>query len=247
MITPEALLAYWREPILNTNILVFLNLLGALILGLCVGYERAYHGRAAGVRTYGLVCMASCALTVVSGYPHDWFGGNHTLINAMIDPTRVIQGVVTGIGFLGAGIIMKDGMNISGLTTAASIWASSAIGILVGLGFYPAAILLTALSAGFMMYGSMIENILPSRQGINFVILFRPGFLLTEEKLNEIINSRGYIVARGSLSTIYRHQQQEWQFIGISSGEKAMSLIELSNDLPAVEGIESLRLGRARN
>ena len=165
----------------------------------------------------------------------------------MIDPTRVIQGVVTGIGFLGAGIIMKDGMNISGLTTAASIWASSAIGILVGLGFYPAAILLTALSAGFMMYGSMIENILPSRQGINFVILFRPGFLLTEEKLNEIINSRGYIVARGSLSTIYRHQQQEWQFIGISSGEKAMSLIELSNDLPAVEGIESLRLGRARN
>lgn len=129
----EFLLSYWNQPMVETNLIIFLNLLGALLLGLTVGYERAYHGRAAGMRTYGLVCMASCALTVVSGYPNFWFGGNHALVAAtMIDPTRIIQGIVTGIGFLGAGIIMKDGMNISGLTTAASIWASSAIGVLVG-------------------------------------------------------------------------------------------------------------------
>ncbi len=248
ILTPEFLLSYWNEPIVATNIVVFLNLFGALLLGLVVGYERAYHGRAAGMRTYGLVCMASCALTVVAGYPGHWFGGGHTFANAMLDPTRIIQGIVTGIGFLGAGIIMKDGMNISGLTTAASIWASSAIGVLVGIGFYPAAILLTLLSAGFMMWGSKLESLLPSKQAISFVILFKPGYLLTEEKLDAIIESRGYKLAKGSISTIYRNQQQEWQFVAVSHGKgKHTSLIALSSDLPHIEGIESLRLARARN
>jgi putative Mg2+ transporter-C (MgtC) family protein len=86
------------------------------------------------MRTYGLVCMAAAALTVIAGYPTFWFGGQ---VNSYLagDPTRVIQGIVTGIGFLGAGVIMRDGLNISGLTTAASIWTCSAIGIMVGVGF----------------------------------------------------------------------------------------------------------------
>ncbi len=248
ILTQDLLLSYWNESMVNTNIIIFLNLLGALLLGLLVGYERAYHGRAAGMRTYGLVCMASCALTVISGYPNFWFGGGHTIANAMLDPTRIIQGIVTGIGFLGAGIIMKDGLNISGLTTAASIWASSAIGVLVGVGFYPAAILLAILSAGFMMWGSKFEALLPSKQAISFVILFKPGYLLTEEKLDAIIEHRGYALAKGSISTIYRNQQQEWQFVAVSHGHgKCASLIELSSDLPSIEGVESIKLARARN
>jgi putative Mg2+ transporter-C (MgtC) family protein len=73
------------------------------------------------MRTYGLVCMASCALTIIAGYPAS---GTAAMApqSALVDPTRVIQGVVTGIGFLGAGVIMREGFNISGLTTAASIW-----------------------------------------------------------------------------------------------------------------------------
>lgn len=61
---------------IETNFVIFLNLLGALILGMLLGSERAYQGRAAGIRTYGLVCMASCALTVFSGYSHFWWGSN---------------------------------------------------------------------------------------------------------------------------------------------------------------------------
>src|SRR3954470_9222061 len=121
---------FWSQPMVEVNILLFLNLAGALLLGLLVGYERAYHGRAAGMRTYGLVCMASCAITVVVGYPEFWFGGNSLPHGqSAIEATRVIQGIVTGVGVLGAGVIMKEGFNISGLTTAASIWSSSAIGI----------------------------------------------------------------------------------------------------------------------
>ncbi|CAN7484794.1 MgtC/SapB family protein [Pseudomonas sp. LjRoot71] len=94
---------FWLLPGVAVNLTLFINMLGALLLGLLVGYERSYHGRAAGMRTYGMVCMASCALTVLCIYPQHWLG-DHSL--AGVDPTRVIQGVVTGIGFLGAGLMM---------------------------------------------------------------------------------------------------------------------------------------------
>ena len=128
LLSDNLIATYWSSPMIAANIIVFLNLLGALALGLLVGYERSYHGRAAGMRTYGLVCLASAALTVVVGYPEFWFGGRgHAASNP--DVTRVIQGIVTGIGFLCSGVIIKEGFTISGLTTAASIWLVSTIGV----------------------------------------------------------------------------------------------------------------------
>src|SRR4029450_1090703 len=116
---------YWSGAFLAANAFIGLNIVGALLLGMLVGYERSYNGRAAGMGLYGLVCMASTALTVFVGYPSLWYGGTARHVPA--DATRVVQGVVTGIGFLGAGVIMKDGLSISGLTTAAAVWATSAI------------------------------------------------------------------------------------------------------------------------
>jgi hypothetical protein len=146
----QVLASYWNMAEMASNAVIFLNLLGSLALGLMVGYERSYRGRAAGMRTYGLVCMASCAIMVITGYTNHWYGGTLPAQVSAIDPARVIQGVCTGIGFLGAGVIMRDGLNISGLTTAASIWAVSAVGVLVGVGFYVAAIGL-ALMSTFLM------------------------------------------------------------------------------------------------
>ncbi|MEJ0061875.1 MAG: MgtC/SapB family protein [Alphaproteobacteria bacterium] len=237
---------YWTSTELEANLVVFGNLFVALVLGLFVGYERSYHGRAAGMKTYGLVCMASAALTAISGYPHEWFGG-HFAVTGMVDPTRTIQGIVTGIGFLGAGIIMKDGLNISGLTTAASIWAASAIGVLVGVGFYTAGTLLTLLSAGFMMWGGKIEIFLPKRHAISVVLFFKRGYILREEVLYRIASERGFDVAKGTIATIYRDGQQEWQFVAISRGRKGDSILTWSNALPALEEIESFRLSHARN
>jgi putative Mg2+ transporter-C (MgtC) family protein len=178
---PDLLGSYWNHGELATNIVILLNLAGALLLGLMVGYERSYHGRAAGMRTYGLVCMASAALTIVGGYPEFWFGGHNAHLlantNVMPDPTRVIQGIVTGIGFLGAGVIMREGFNISGLTTAASIWSASAIGILVGVGFYMAAIGLAVMSTGIMIYLSKLEAWLPSRHAVAITMKFKRDFV----------------------------------------------------------------------
>src|SRR5450830_217632 len=122
---------YWSGPAMDASLRVLANLLAALVLGAIVGYERFYHGHAAGMRTYGVVCMASAARVAIVGHPDVWFA-SHNAMATVADPTRVIQGIVTGIGFLGAGVIVHAQYSTHGLTTAASIWASSAIGSLTG-------------------------------------------------------------------------------------------------------------------
>jgi putative Mg2+ transporter-C (MgtC) family protein len=169
VLSTQQLAAYLSRPEVAANVVIFLNLLGALLLGLLVGYERSYRGRAAGMRTYGLVCMASAAFTVIAGYPEFWFGGQ-AATPQVADPTRVVQGIVTGVGFLGAGVVVKEGFSFSALNTAASIWAAAAIGVMVGIGFYAAAILLAALSALCMSVLSRLEQRLPSRSGVAIVV-----------------------------------------------------------------------------
>ena len=240
---------YWSLRHIEVNLIVFANLFGALLLGLLVGYERAYHGRAAGMRTYGLVCMASCAVTVISGYPGFWYGGSTNMAVTMVaDPTRVIQGVVTGVGFLGAGVIMKEGMNISGLTTAASIWSSSAIGILIGVGFYSAGILLAVLSASLMMWASKVEQWLPSRPAIAITLRFRPGFTPQEEVLRRVAFDRGYDVAGGTFQIQQSNDRQEWRYVAIAHGTHAgMPLSQLADELRRFDGVEEFHLAHARN
>ena len=247
MITLESLAAYWSTPEIATNLIVFLNLFGALLLGLLVGYERSYHGRAAGMRTYGLVCMASAALTVIAGYPGFWFGG-HAAVAAGAGPTRIVQGIVTGVGFLGAGVIMKEGFNISGLTTAASIWTSAVIGIMVGVGFYASAILLALLSAVCMMWVGKLENWLPSRQAVAIVLRFRKEFAPSVEVLREMALARGYEIAEGSMAIAFQDGQPEWRFTAVARGKNmGAPLTELARELTLSEGVETFRLSHARN
>lgn len=239
--------AYWSAPEVATNMIVFFNLLGALILGLIVGYERSYHGRAAGMRTYGLVCMAAAALTVIAGYPAYWFGGQANTYLAG-DPTRVIQGIVTGIGFLGAGVIMRDGLNISGLTTAASIWTCSAIGIMVGVGFYASAIMLTLLSALIMMWISKLENWLPSRPAIAVTLEFQKNFVPLEHTLREVVYSHGYEIASGSFAIRSSNEKLEWHFVAVAlSKNSGAAMNELASGLSTLQGVEDFSLAHARN
>jgi putative Mg2+ transporter-C (MgtC) family protein len=248
IVTEAYLASFWSIPMMEVNLLVFANLLGALLLGLLVGYERSYHGRAAGMRTYGIVCMASAALTVFAGYPGFWFGGaGHG--GGSVDPTRVIQGIVTGVGFLGAGVIMKEGMNISGLTTAASIWAASAIGVLVGVGFFATAILLTLLSASLMMWGPKLEARLPSRRALGVRLEFGGGHEPDEFALKKAIAQWGYMVAEGSLNIACNGRVITWNFVMVAlrSRPDPSSLFALSRHLRALDGVGGLHIAYARN
>jgi putative Mg2+ transporter-C (MgtC) family protein len=222
------------------------DLMLALFLGLMVGYERYYRGRAAGMRTYGFVCMASCALTAMLGYQRLWFGGSEVFND--VDPTRVIQGVVTGIGFLGAGVIMRDGMSISGLTTAASIWALAAVGILVGVGFYDAAILISVVLFAFMMWLSKFEHMLPARHALFVTLHFKKSFVPREQVVRAIFDGQGYDIAANSFSVGTRGESHEWRFVAVARGRKAAApLTELSDAIANSEGIESCNISHARN
>ena len=247
MPTLQNLAAYWSVPEVEINIIISLNLLGALLLGLLVGYERSYHGRAAGMRTYGLVCMASAALTVLSGYPGLWYAG-HGMTVAVGDPTRVIQGIVTGIGFLGAGVIMKEGYNISGLTTAASIWASAAIGVMVGIGFYAAAMLLALFAVLCMMWVSRLESWLPTRQAVAMSLRFRKDFVPQEAALRQMIERRGYELASGTVTIGLQDGQAEWRFVAIARAQSMNEpLSELAQEVTAFVGVDSYQLSYAKN
>lgn len=243
----ETLARFWSEPMIASNVLVCMNLLGALFLGLLVGYERSYHGRAAGMRTYGMVCMASAALTVISGYSGSWFGGAQ-LGAAGGDATRVIQGIVTGIGFLCAGVIMREGFNISGLTTAASLWAVSVIGILVGVGFYLAAFGLALLSAICMTWISKLEMKLPACIAVAVTLKFRENFVPNEKELRLATRARGYVVAGGSIAISSSQACVEWRFVAVALSRHQMSTLpDLAAEISNLAGVTAYQLGYARN
>ena len=171
------------------------RLLIALGFGGLVGLERSYHGRPAGFRTHTLVCLASAMLMLVTVYEGQWFA-SRGLERVSIDPTRMAQGIMTGIGFLGAGVIMKEGINVRGLTTSASIWVTAAIGILAGTGFFFPAGLATALVLGVLSAFRWLENIvIPSQQYAHFMVQFRRESAMSESELRKLISELSFSIA----------------------------------------------------
>ena len=129
-----------------TEQVVIIRLVCALILGGIIGLEREFHGREAGFRTHILVTMGSALFTLLSLYFCETFK-----ILGATDPSRIAAQVVTGIGFLGAGAIIRSGTSIRGLTTAASLWAMAGVGMATGAGFYSA-----ALVCSFLVFSSLV-------------------------------------------------------------------------------------------
>lgn len=246
LISYQNLSTYWSTANLEANAIIILHILGSFFLGLIVGYERSYRGRAAGMRTYGLVCMAATALTVIAGYPAFWYGGQAVL--GTPDPTRVIQGIVTGVGFLGAGVIMKEGFNISGLTTAASIWASSVIGILVGVGFYAAAFTMAVLSAVGLSLVFHLESALPQRAVIAVLMRFKHGYRPKEDVLIRLAKERGYLVQAGTLAIKYEDGVPEWRFNAESFDKRSsVPVAALAAELATFEGVSHFSVTNSRN
>lgn len=129
------------------------RLLIAFILGSVLGYERENKRRSAGLRTHILVCMGSALIMLTSLHIYDMYQGK-----ANVDPGRIAAGVVTGIGFLCAGTIIRSSEGVKGLTTAASIWISSAIGLTVGCGYISAALVATAITYLSLSYLKKVEK-----------------------------------------------------------------------------------------
>lgn len=123
-----------------TDSQIIVRLVLTMVLSGSVGLERQLQRRIAGLRTHILVALGSCLIMLTSLYVFDIYNRM-----ANIDPARIAAGVITGVGFLGAGTIMRSEGGVKGLTTAASLWVVAGIGLAVGCGFYSAAMFCTAL------------------------------------------------------------------------------------------------------
>ena len=172
---------------------IVFRLIAALVAGGLIGLERSYHGRPAGFRTHALVCLASSLLMLVTVYESPWFR-RRAGVRVAIDPTRMAQGIMTGIGFLGAGVIIKEGLSVRGLTTAASIWITAAIGILAGIGFYFAAGIGAVLTLGTLSVFRWIEGKMPAEFYANFIVRFARDATMPEPELRQLVAQHGFSV-----------------------------------------------------
>ncbi|HEY6097539.1 MAG TPA: MgtC/SapB family protein [Candidatus Deferrimicrobium sp.] len=189
---------------------ILTHLLVATMAGGLIGLERTYHGRPAGFRTHTLVCVASSLLMLVTMYQAKWFTGV-PIDTVRIDPTRMAQGVMTGIGFLGAGVIMREGLTVRGLTTAASIWTTAAIGILAGVGFYSAVLVGSIITIGILTVFRKVENRMPSQIYANNTIVFGRDNYLFETEIRRLHSINGFSVANISYRLMEKGEQLEYR------------------------------------
>jgi putative Mg2+ transporter-C (MgtC) family protein len=173
---------------------MILHLAVALVAGGVIGMERSFHGRAAGFRTHALVCLASAALMLVTVYQDMWFRAGPE-VRASLDPTRMAQGIMTGIGFLGAGVIMREGHSIRGLTTAASIWTTAVIGILAGIGFFFPAAVTATVTVGVLSAFRWIEARMPTLFNAAHKLRCPRDAIIPEAEVRELITRHGFTIA----------------------------------------------------
>jgi putative Mg2+ transporter-C (MgtC) family protein len=160
-------------------------LLGALFGGI-IGFERQVHGRPAGFRTHMLVCLALVLLMVVSeNYHYLILEKDDSFLR--IDPARIAMGAITGVGFLGAGVIIKTGSSVQGLTTAASIWMVSAIGLAVGSGLYMASIWAFTLTLFALFVLRIVEGRMSRMSFMNLSVVAAD--TLTEQSIFDTLAS----------------------------------------------------------
>jgi putative Mg2+ transporter-C (MgtC) family protein len=172
---------------LPSDLELLARLLLAAVLGAAVGAERELHDQPAGLRTHTLLTIGACLFTVISAYG---FGGPFR------DPSRLAAQIVTGIGFLGGGAIVRHGLTVKGLTTAASIWATASIGVAVGAGSYVLALGGAVLVIGTLFGLRAVRNLLRrwsvSRE--EFILSTRPNLdvkLIAEVARAEHVSIRG--------------------------------------------------------
>jgi len=212
---------------------VAIRLALAVFLGGMVGYEREASHRPAGLRTHILVALGSALIMLVSIFIFEVFQGY-----ASVDPGRIAAQVVSGIGFLGAGTIMREGLTIRGLTTAASLWVVAGIGLAAGAGYYLGAILTAVAALAVLVILSRVEHRFIAKstlQIMELVVRDKPGML---GRIGSVL---------GNFNVNIRNVQMSQRPDALLDIElqllmpTVVDLTQLTQDLMAVEGVVSIR------
>jgi putative Mg2+ transporter-C (MgtC) family protein len=215
------------------------HLLVALCAGGLIGFERSYHGRPAGFRTHTLVCLASSALMLVTMYQAHWYPESFAG-RVALDPTRMAQGIMTGIGFLGAGVIFKEGLTVRGLTTAASIWITAAIGILAGIGFYFPLAVTTVLTLLTLSLFRWIESKVPGQYYRHLEVRFARHAAMTEDAFRGFIAKQGFSIA--NLSYRYNSNAAFIEYLMVVRTNRAEDVKQLAASLSTMDSVVEFRM-----
>jgi putative Mg2+ transporter-C (MgtC) family protein len=205
----------------------------AAALGGAIGFEREIREREAGLRTHLLVCVGSALFTIVGAYGfHDFLTSGDQVVRA--DPTRIAAQVVTGIGFLGAGAIIRQGISVRGLTTAATLWVAAAIGIAAGAGYYPGAIIgtvITLVALWPLRIGAyqVIERIRPEERSI--VVDLRPA-----AKLTQLLETLEHENAR--IEHFQLEDERDRRVVTMTLDTPSDKLVAKLGDLDFVQGVQ---------
>ncbi|RUT78585.1 MgtC/SapB family protein [Ancylomarina longa] len=222
------------ETDINTSTILF-RLLFSFLIGLVVGIERERHKQPAGWRTHILICLGSTLLMLLSIYIPQTF---QNFQNG--DPGRIAAQVVSGIGFLGAGAILKFGVNIKGLTTAASIWVIAALGLAIGAGMYMGAILGAAILLFALITLDALEKKLFPGKFIKRLNIYTTSSDVSEEDFSIILKKHKIIIRTIDLEHSFDENKINY-YLTVQISEK-VKLKDLTSDLSSISGIKRVKL-----
>jgi putative Mg2+ transporter-C (MgtC) family protein len=201
---------------------VIARTVAALFAGGAIGLERSFHGRAAGLRTYALVCFGSALLIAAAQYE---FAAD---IHGSGEVTRVIQGIVTGIGFLGAGVIVKEGFSVRGLTTAASIWVAAVIGVVIGSGSYLTGAEASVLTLVALAVLRHLEDRLPAQSYVHVEVTFDRSRAMDEARFRQLVASHEFQMGELSYRLYDQSSRLEYRATAWSTRANAIRALEAS-------------------
>lgn len=191
---------------------ILARLLIAALLGGLVGMEREVHGRPAGFRTHLLVTVGACLMSVVSEHYYLKYASLDHISAVRFDPSRVAAQIVTGIGFLGAGVILKEGLAVRGLTTAACLWVAAGIGMAVGCGLYLPAVAVTIISLVTLLLLKRLERFFKKDRYRTLTVHVEEGVLGCED-MRKVLETYGLQVADFGMESDRQQKEVRFDFV----------------------------------
>ena len=205
----------------------------SFVCGFCLGIERKSRQHSVGIRTLVLISISSCLLSILSIYMAESF-------NVEGDPTRIAAGVASGIGFIGGGAIMRYGLNIRGLTTAALIFAASAVGLACGAALYfPALITMFALAIVLFIMNKLEKKIFPAAKTKILTITFN-GTDIPKSFLTETMLRYGFIIH--DMNIEYDKPLNQTKLVFTSKAPDRLNLMDFTKEIESLEKIVSFKL-----
>ena len=205
----------------------------SFVCGFCLGIERKSRQHSVGIRTLVLISISSCLLSILSIYMAESF-------NVEGDPTRIAAGVASGIGFIGGGAIMRYGLNIRGLTTAAIIFTASAVGLACGAALYfPALITMVALAIVLFIMNKLEKKIFPAAKTKILTITFN-GTDIPKSFLTETMLHYGFIIH--DMNIEYDKPLNQTKLVFTSKAPDRLNLMDFAKEIESLEKIVSFKL-----